>query len=106
MIPCKDPRWRRSCQSSVKNRLACPGSRRGDGLCHTAGVIGTVLFDRIDIRVGAQIIQGFVGELSGVTVDEAELVGDIARGGANVGSERHPRLEGNDVSAGDGFFLL
>jgi len=69
-----------------------------------AGVVDTVLFDRIDLRVGAQIVQIAVGELSGVTVDGAKLVGDIHWGGANVGSERHLRFEGNDIPAGDGLF--
>jgi len=48
-------------------------------------------------------------ELSGVTVDEVELVGDIARGGldaaldgAGVGSESDALLDGNDVPARDG----
>ena len=71
----------------------------------------TVLFDRSDLRVGTQIVQVVVGELSGITVDEVVLVGDIAcagrdggLGGADVGSKRHAVLEGNDIPAGDGVF--
>ena len=71
---------------------------------------GAIFFDRIDLRVGAQIVQVFRRELSGVTVDDIELVSDVAwggrdagLGGANVGSERHILLEGNDVPARDGF---
>ena len=63
--------------------------------------------------MGAQIVQVILGELSGVAVDETELVGDVAcggrdfgLGGANVGSERRLPLEGNDVPAGDGVFSL
>ena len=67
-------------------------------------MIDTVLFNRIDIRMGAQIVQVILGELPGVTVDEVEHMGDIVCAGANVRSERHLRLEGNDVPAGDGFF--
>ena len=70
-----------------------------------------VLFDRSDIRVGTQIVQVVVGELSDVTVDEVELVGDIAcagcdagLGGANMGSKRHVILEGNDIPARNGVF--
>ena len=77
---------------------------------HPAGLNDAVLFDRIDLLVGAQRHQLIPGELSGVTVDEVELMNDIAWGGcnfalgrANVGSERHPLLEGNDVTARDGF---
>ena len=61
--------------------------------------------------MGAQIVQVIVGELSGVTVDEAVLVGDIAwggldfgLGGANVGRKRHLLFEGDDISSGDGLF--
>ena len=73
----------------------------------------TVLFDRSDIWVCTQVVQVLVGELSSVTVDEVELVGDIACSGrdagldrANVGSEGHLILEGNDIPARDGFFSL
>jgi len=71
----------------------------------------TVLFDRSDIRVGTQVVQVVVGELSGVTVDEVELVNDIAVAGrdgglgrANVGSERHVLLKGNNIPSGNGVF--
>ena len=71
----------------------------------------TVLFDRSDLRVGTQIVQVIVGELSGVTVDEAVLVSDIAcagcdgsLSGADVVSKRHVVLEGNNVTARDGVF--
>ena len=76
-----------------------------------ANLKDTVLFDRSDIRVGTQVVQVIVRELSGVTVDEAELVGDVARGGrdaglggADVGSKRHLILEGDEIPARDGFF--
>ena len=72
---------------------------------------GAVLFDRIDVRVGAQSVQVFLGELSGVTVDDVELVDDVAwggfntgLGGADMGSERDIVLEGNDIPARDRFF--
>ena len=60
--------------------------------------------------MGAQIVQVFLGEFSGITVDEAELVGDVAwgglddgLGGTDVGSKRHTLLEGDDVPARDSF---
>ena len=72
---------------------------------------GAVLFDRSDLRVGAQIVQVILGELSGVTIDETVLVGDVARGGrdfaldgANVGGEGSLPLEGDDVPSSDRFF--
>ena len=89
-------------------------SERKNGLSELiADSKDTVLFDRSDVRVGTQIVQVIVRELSGVTVDEAELVGDIAcggrdagLGGADVGGERHLVLEGDDVPARDGVFSL
>ena len=83
----------------------------GNGLSdHGAGLNYAVLFDRSNLRVGAQIVQVILGELSGVTVDDVELVSDVAwggrdagLGGANVGSEGHILLEGDDVPAGGGF---
>jgi len=58
-----------------------------------------VLFDQIDFRVGAQRVQVMVGEDSGVAVDDAELMGDVAIGGreaaphgADMGGERNPPL--------------
>ena len=63
--------------------------------------------------MGAQIVQVLVGEFSGITVDEVELVGDVAcggrdagLGGADVGSKRHAILEGNDITARDSVFSL
>ena len=63
--------------------------------------------------MGAQIVQVIVSELSGITIDEVELVGNIAcggcdagLGGADVGSKRHVVLEGNDIPARDGVFSL
>ena len=77
------------------------------------GPNGAILFDRSDFRVGTQIVQIIVGELSGVTIDEFVLVDDVAWGGrdfdfggVDVGSERHPLLEGDDVTARDGAFSL
>ena len=89
-------------------------SGRDNGLSDIlADLNDTVLFDRSDIRVGTQIVQVIVGELSSVTVDEAVLVSDTACGGrdggldgANVGSKRHVILEGNDIPARDGVFSL
>ena len=82
-----------------------------DGLSHEAGFGDTVLFDRSDLRVGAQMLQVIVREFPGVTVDEFVLVGDIAWGGldfgfggVDVGLERRLLLEGNDVPSWDGFF--
>ena len=73
------------------------------------GVGDTVLFDRSDIRVGTQLVQVIDGELSGITVDDVELVCDLAWGGhdlaldgVDVGSTRGTLLEGDDVPAGDG----
>jgi len=111
MRSCQDPRWRHSCQKAV-SLLGISGKE--DGLSDLlADLKDTVLFDRSDIRVGTQIVQVLVGELSGVAVDEAELVGDIACSGrdaglnrANVGSKGHLILEGNDIPARDGFFSL
>jgi len=61
--------------------------------------------------MGTEVVQVVVGEVSCVTVDELELVSDIAvagrdagLGGANVGSKRHVLPEGNDVPARGGFF--
>ena len=63
--------------------------------------------------MGAQIVQVIVGELSSITVDEVELVGDIAcggrdggLGGTDVGSKRHAVLEGDDIAARDRVFSL
>ena len=74
-----------------------------------AGARDTILFDRIDIRVGTQLAQVFGSELSGVTADEVVLMGDIASTGRDaalgrgeMGSKGHPSLEENDVPAGDG----
>jgi len=70
------------------------------------GARDTILFDQFDIRVGTQPVQVIGGELSGVTADEVELMGDVALGRCEVGSEggevdskRHPSLEDDDVPA-------
>ena len=89
-------------------------SARKNGLSdRTADLKDTVLFDRRDVRIGTQIVQVIVRELSGVPVDEAVFVRDVARGGrdagldrANVGSKRHALLEGDDVLARDRIFGL
>ena len=103
----------------VRVQLACSG-RGENGLSEykgSASLNGAVLFDRIDLRVGAQIVQVFLGELSGVTVDDFELVNnvawggrdvglggrDVGLGGADMGSERYIVLEGNDIPARDRF---
>ena len=52
------------------------------------GFTDAVLFDRIDLRVGTQIVQVTLEELSGVTVDGAEFVGDVACGGRDAGLGR------------------
>ena len=82
----------------------------GNRLSLIAGLAGAILFDRIDLRVGAQFVQVILAEISGVTVDQAEVVGDVAWGGrdtgfdrANVGSKRHILLEGDDILARDSF---
>ena len=82
---------------------------RGNGLSNqAAGLDDAVLFDRMDIRVAAQIVQVILGELSGVAVDDFVLVDDVTWGGrdaglcgANVGSEGHILFEGDDIPAGD-----
>ena len=81
----------------------------GDGLSLIeGGVSHTVLFDRSYIRVGTQIVQVVDRELSGITVDEVELMSDLAWGGPDVAldgvdvdSKGHATLEGNDVPARD-----
>jgi len=106
---CRGPKGRHSCRRSVRIRKVCSGKWGGNGLSnHSAGFDDAVLFDRSDFRVGKQVFQVIVGEISGVTVDDVELVGDVAvggrdagLGGANVGSKGHVLLEGDDVSAGD-----
>ena len=99
--------------SEVGQNSASLLGRVGDELSDhsvNAGLNGAVLFDRVDLRIGAQIIQVILGEFSGVSVDDVELVGDVARGGrdaglggANVGSKRHTLLECNNILARDSF---
>jgi len=107
----RDPRWRWSCQKSVSLLRVNGRENLLGGLI--AEPTDTVLFDRIDIRVGTQVVQVVVSEISGVTVDEVELMSDVAcggrdvgLGGADVGSKRHLIFEGNDIPARDGFFSL
>jgi len=109
MRSCQGPKWRQSYQKSVSFFVVSERENRLSSLVAEPTV--TVLFDRGDIRVGTQVVQVVVSELSSVTVDEVELVSDIAvagrnggLGGANVGSKRHVLLEGNDIPAGNGVF--
>lgn len=69
----------------------------------------TVFFNPSDIRVGTQLVQVISGEFSSVTVDDVELIGNLAWGRRELVSDRtdvggtgSTLLEGDNISAGDG----
>ena len=96
-------------KETVRIRSAFSGRWGGDVLSLITGARDTVLFDQTDIRVGTQSVHVIGGELSGITADEVESMGDTALGGrdaaldgGNMGIKGHPSLEENDVSARGG----